>query len=77
MTIDKLEKAFQLFDKDENGLLSVEEIKNFFGGDQAVWKNVLKEVDTNGDGEVDFEEFKTLMMGINRNQIVGENSNES
>lgn len=66
-----------MFDKDENGLLSVEEIKNFFRGDQAVWKNVLKEVDTNGDGEVDFEEFKTLMMGINRNQIVGENSNES
>ena len=60
LTEDRLEKAFKMFDRDENGLLSVDEIKSFFGGNEKTWKKVLKEVDKNGDGEVDFEEFKTI-----------------
>ena len=74
LTEDRLEKAFKMFDRDENGLLSVDEIKSFFGGDEKTWKKVLKEVDKNGDGEVDFEEFKTMMIGFDPNEIVGENT---
>ena len=64
VTIDRLDKAFKLFDKDGNGKLSIEEIKQTFGGDDKAWKKVIQEVDKNNDGEVDFEEFKTLMLGL-------------
>ena len=72
LTEDRLEKAFKALDRDKNGLLSVEEIKSFFGGDEATWKHVLRDVDKNGDGEVDFEEFKIIMVGFDPKTIVGE-----
>jgi calcium-dependent protein kinase len=28
------------------------------------WTNVVKEVDSNGDGEVSYEEFKAMMMKL-------------
>ena len=65
VTIDRLSKAFKLFDKDNSGKLSIEEIKNVFGGDEESWKKIFEEVDINKDGEVDFEEFKVLMTGWN------------
>ena len=74
LTEDRLERAFKMFDRDHNGLLSVDEIKSFFGGEEKTWKKVLKEVDKNGDGEVDFEEFKTIMIGFDPDEIVGENT---
>ncbi len=70
LTKERLEKAFKMLDLDENGLLSVNEIKSFFGGDEKTWIKVLKEVDKNGDGEVDFEEFQQLMVGFNPEDIV-------
>jgi Ca2+-binding EF-hand superfamily protein len=30
----------------------------------AVWKQVVLEVDENGDGEVSFEEFKIMMQSL-------------
>lgn len=30
-------------------------------GTEEVWQDIIKEVDVNGDGEVSFEEFKTMM----------------
>ena len=65
LTVDKLDKAFKLFDKDNSGKLSVKEIKHVFGGTDKQWKKIFSEVDKNNDGEVDFEEFKILMMGWN------------
>jgi calcium-dependent protein kinase len=65
LTVDKLDKAFKLFDKDNSGKLSVKEIKHVFGGTENQWKKIFSEVDKNNDGEVDFEEFKILMMGWN------------
>ena len=70
LTEDSLKKTFNMFDKNGNGKLSIDEIKNYFGGDEETWKNILKEVDVNGDGEVDFDEFKILMLGFNPNEIV-------
>ena len=61
LTEDRLEKAFKMFDKDGNGLLSIAEIVEVFGGDASYWTKIIEEVDANNDGEVDFEEFKKLM----------------
>ena len=61
LTEDRLEKAFKMFDKDGNGLLSIGEIVEVFGGDSSYWTKIIEEVDSNNDGEVDFLEFKKLM----------------
>lgn len=29
--------------------------------DPSVWQEIVKEVDLNGDGQIDFEEFKAMM----------------
>ena len=73
LTEDRLEKAFKMFDKDGNGLLSIDEIIEVFGGDSSYWKKIIEEVDSNNDGEVDFNEFKQIMGVFNdeekRNKI--------
>jgi calcium-dependent protein kinase len=73
LTVDKLDKAFKLFDKDNSGKLSIKEIKNVFGGTEKQWEKIFSEVDQNNDGEVDFEEFKILMMGWNNTVFKEEN----
>ena len=70
VTEERLEKAFKIFDKDNSGKLSVKEIKNVFGGTEQQWKQVIDEIDLNKDGEVDFGEFKIMMVKMNKNQII-------
>ena len=70
VTEERLKKAFKMFDKDNSGKLSVKEIRNVFGGTEAQWKQVIDEVDLNNDGEVDFEEFKIMMINMDKNQII-------
>ena len=77
LTEDRLEKAFKTLDKDDNGHLSVEEIKSVFGGDEKTWKKVLKDVDKNGDGEVDYNEFKQIMIGFDFKEFVDGNINNN
>ena len=74
ITEDKLERAFKIFDKDGNGRLSVEEIKEVFGGDKKTWKKVIEDVDLNKDGEVDFKEFKLMMTSIDKKIVLGDES---
>lgn len=59
-----LKTAFRMFDKDNSGkidsteigaLLSGEEFKDVYTKGQL--EAAIKEVDSNGDGEIDFEEF--------------------
>ena len=70
VTEERLEKAFRMFDKDNSGKLSVKEIRNVFGGSEEQWKKVIDEIDLNNDGEVDFGEFKIMMINMNKNQII-------
>lgn len=61
LQIDKLKAAFEMYDKDNSGSISTDEIKSVLGVgkdiSEEVWQQIVKEVDANGDGEVSFEEF--------------------
>lgn len=50
--------AFKMFDKDGSGKLSLSEIKEIFGGvgkvTDAVWMDLIKEADANGDGQISY-----------------------
>ena len=52
-----------MFDKDGSGSISSDEIKSVLGKsvDMKVLEDMIKEVDTNGDGIISFEEFSAIM----------------
>jgi len=67
-TNDKLQAAFKMFDKDGSGVISTDEIKEVlgFGGnmDKAAIDLIMKQVDENGDGQISFEEFVSMMKTV-------------
>ena len=75
ITDDKLEKTFKLIDKNEDGKITIEEIKNVFGGDVKQWEKILNELDVNINNEIDYEHFKKIMLASDKN--VDEGSFES
>ena len=66
-----LKAAFQLFDKDGGGTIEAAEVAAILGNnmskEEQVWMDVIKEVDINGDGQIDFEEFKVMMLKLVEN----------
>jgi calcium-dependent protein kinase len=59
---EKLYEAFKTFDKDGSGKISTQEIKNIINvNDHANIDNLIKSFDTNGDGEIDYNEFISMM----------------
>jgi calcium-dependent protein kinase len=62
---ENLKSAFQIFDRDGSGKISADEIKKMFQGnkesDENVWLSIIKGIDANGDGEIDLQEFKSLV----------------
>ena len=60
-----LQMAFGVFDVDGSGKISVAELRGLLENgkqsDDEVWTNIIKSIDANGDGEIDFKEFYTLM----------------
>lgn len=66
-----LKEAFDVFDKDKDGLISVEELGSVMcslgliseGGKKVEdCKEMIRKVDMDGDGMVNFDEFKRMMM---------------
>jgi len=67
MQKERLIEAFKLFDKDGNGKISAKEVKRVLGsggkkyGNDNIWKQIIKEVDEDGDGFITFQEFQKMM----------------
>jgi len=63
---DKLQAAFNLFDIDGNGQITMDEIKRVFSAndqaDENMWAEIIREVDEDGDNQISFEEFKNMML---------------
>ncbi|KAI5320639.1 PREDICTED: calmodulin [Prunus dulcis] len=67
---EELKEAFDVFDKDKDGLISVEELGVVLcslglreGNKVEDCKEMVKKVDRDGDGMVNFDEFKRMMKG--------------
>ena len=64
----ELRDAFKVFDKDGNGFISAQELRHIMTslGEKLTEEEVdqmIQEADTNGDGQVDYNEFVNMMMG--------------
>mmetsp|Transcript_4903 Transcript_4903/g.9178 ORF Transcript_4903/g.9178 Transcript_4903/m.9178 type:complete len:488 (+) Transcript_4903:452-1915(+) len=61
-----LMSAFEVFDKDGSGCITTHEIKQLLGADvksrDTVWRDLISQVDKNGDGVIDINEFKEMML---------------
>ena len=64
MTTEKLQQAFRLFDRDGNGSIEASEIRQVLGDSKMSPEqidDIIQEVDKNGDGEIQFDEFVHMM----------------
>jgi calmodulin len=64
---EEIRNAFRLFDKDGDGFITPAELKTVLGrlGENLTDEDVtamIAEADTDGDGQVSFEEFKKIML---------------
>ena len=68
LTEEKLKAAFSLFDRNGDGDIEAKELKEVIGddnnNDNNVWLQMIKEVDLDGNGVIDFEEFKDMMQKL-------------
>ena len=61
-----LKNAFEFFDKDRNGSITIEELRQTLRDDQVLLSDakieaLIKEVDFNKDGVIDYHEFINMM----------------
>jgi Ca2+-binding EF-hand superfamily protein len=70
---EKVQRAFQFFDKDGSGSIDAEEIKEVLGltNNQNLNKEIttiVAQVDKNGDGKLDFKEFERMLVQAQSNE---------
>eukprot|EP00252_Welwitschia_mirabilis_P021502 TRINITY_DN5531_c0_g2_i1.p1 TRINITY_DN5531_c0_g2~~TRINITY_DN5531_c0_g2_i1.p1 ORF type:complete len:523 (+),score=108.20 TRINITY_DN5531_c0_g2_i1:520-2088(+) len=63
---EHLHKAFKFFDKNESGYIEVDELKESLSDDMGsidteVLNDIVREVDTDKDGRISYEEFVAMM----------------
>ena len=63
---DKVKEECEQNTQDESGKIDASEIKDVLtteigSGKDAIWKQMVKDADVNGDGQIDFDEFLKMM----------------
>jgi len=61
---ETLDRAFRMFDLDGNGYITIDELKKTMPLEittKAGWRNLVSEVDKDGDYQISFNEFKEMM----------------
>ena len=72
---ENIRKAFNLFDIDGSGSISKEELKQILGKghckavNETVWTSIIKEIDSNSDGLISFDEFCEVMNNLVQKEI--------
>ena len=66
LTKENLETSFNLFDVNKRGKINAKEIGILLGqgndiNEAKVWKELIDEADVDKDGEINFDDFKTIM----------------
>lgn len=65
---DMLQGAFKAYDSDNSGTITILEVKEFLGlsgpNIENEWKEVFNQADVNGDGVIDLDEFKKMMLSL-------------
>jgi len=62
--VSRLQLAFSVFDENNNGQITIAELKGVmsrFGLTEAELQEIIQEVDHDGDGSIDLEEFMQLV----------------
>ena len=64
--VNQLIEMFEVFDRDGDGLLSKDEIKNLFDSineeiSDEILEEFIKEADLDNDGKINFQEFVNLL----------------
>ncbi|KAF9607026.1 hypothetical protein IFM89_030799 [Coptis chinensis] len=66
---EELKEAFRVFDKDQNGFISANELRHVMISlgesltDEEA-NQMIKEADLDGDGQVNYEEFVRMMLAV-------------
>ena len=68
LSAERLDAAFQAFDRDSNGKITAQELKYILESeiklDITAYTKLINQVDKNGDGVIDFKEFKDMMIAL-------------
>lgn len=67
LTEQNLKNTFMMFDKDQNGTISTDELRSWISDgdlvDEEIIESFMKEIDQNGDGQIELKEFESLLLG--------------
>ncbi len=70
LTEKRLQQAFNMFDVDKSGYISADELHDILDPitktktSKSDWKNIINDIDENGDGLISFKEFKSIMIEL-------------